>query len=397
MTIRVLVVDDSSFIRKRVAEILDYEEDIEVIAYAADGAEAVRKTLELKPDVITMDVEMPVMDGISATAQIMRECPTPILMFSVSTQAGAKATLDALEAGAMDFLPKQLHEINGDVEIAKRLLRVRVQGLGAQSARLKQQYQRRAAPAPPTPPAPPAPPAPASPPQSPSLPQRARVITPPAPLPLAKAQPTTAPVIPEIPAKPGRYQRNSLRDLRLVTIASSTGGPVALQKVLLEIPANFRTPILLVQHMPGSFTKSFAERLNQLCKIRVKEAEHGEEIKPGVAYLGPGGFQMELAEGARKTLVIRESREGEHYRPCADVTFNSIAKNFSGKVLAAVLTGMGSDGKLGAEKLKAAGASVWAQNEESCIVYGMPKAIVDGNLADAIFDLDEMAAELKSL
>ncbi|TAN46399.1 MAG: chemotaxis response regulator protein-glutamate methylesterase [Methylococcaceae bacterium] len=389
MTIRVLVVDDSSFIRKRVAEILDYEEDIEVIAYAADGAEAVRKTLEYKPDVITMDVEMPVMDGISATAQIMRECPTPILMFSVSTQSGAKATLDALEAGAMDFLPKQLHEINGDVEIAKRLLRVRVQGLGAQSARLKQQHQRRM-PAPAATAPPPVMPSPAPAPRA----RAARVIMP--PLPLVKVPPPQ-PSLPDVTAKPGRYQRNSLRDLRLVAIASSTGGPVALQKVLLDIPANFRTPILLVQHMPGSFTKSFADRLNQICKIRVKEAEHGEEIKPGVAYLGPGGFQMELSEGVRKTLVIRESREGENYRPCADVTFNSIAKNFSGKVLAAVLTGMGSDGRLGAEKLKAAGASVWAQNEESCIVYGMPKAIVDGNLADAVFDLDEMAAELKSL
>ncbi|WP_156302982.1 response regulator, partial [Methylogaea oryzae] len=139
MTIRVLVVDDSSFIRKRIAEILDQEQDIEIAGYAANGAEAVRKTQELRPDVITMDVEMPVMDGISATKQIMRDCPTPILMFSVSTQAGAKATLDALEAGAMDFLPKQLNEINGDVEVAKRLLRVRVLGLGGQSARFRQQ------------------------------------------------------------------------------------------------------------------------------------------------------------------------------------------------------------------------------------------------------------------
>ncbi|WP_303620954.1 chemotaxis protein CheB, partial [Methylogaea oryzae] len=194
-----------------------------------------------------------------------------------------------------------------------------------------------------------------------------------------------------------RFRRVGARDLRLVAIASSTGGPVALQKILLEIPATFPLPILLVQHMPGSFTKSFAERLNQICKIRVKEAEHGDELRAGVAYLAPGGFQMELSEGARKTLVVRESRAGENYRPCADVTFGSIAKNLSGKVLAVVLTGMGSDGKLGAEKLKAAGASVWAQNEESCIVYGMPKAIVDANLADGVFDLNEMANELKSL
>lgn len=387
MTIRVLVVDDSSFIRKRVAEILDQEDDIEVIGYAANGAEAVRKAADLRPDVITMDVEMPVMDGISATKQIMRECPAPILMFSVSTQSGAKATLDALEAGAMDFLPKQLNEINGDVEVAKRLLRVRVLGLGAQSARLRQQMQRLI-------PTPPMSSAPASTFRAAHAPIAAASPSAiPAPTPAFVPAPTPAVAARRAP----RYRRGSLRDLRLLVIASSTGGPVALQKVLLDMPAAFGAPIMLVQHMPGSFTKSFAERLNQLCKIRVKEAEHGEELKPGVAYLAPGGFQMELSEGARKTLVIRESREGENYRPCADITFASIAKNFSGKVLAVVLTGMGSDGKLGAIKLKETGANIWAQNEESCIVYGMPKAIVDANLADAVFDLNEMAIELKAL
>lgn len=342
MTIRVLVVDDSSFIRNRIAEILTQETGIEVVGYAANGVEAVRKTTELHPDVITMDVEMPVMDGISATKQIMRDCPTPILMFSVSTQAGAKATLDALEAGAMDFLPKHLNEINGDLDVAKHLLRIRVLGLGGQSPRLRQQ------------------------------------------------QPIT-------PVSLLRYSRANLRDLRLVVIAASTGGPVALQQILLGIPATFSVPILLVQHMPGNFTKSFAERLNQICNIRVKEAENGDELKPGVAYLAPGGFQMELAEGARKTLTVRESRPGETYRPCADITFSSVAKNFSGKVLAMVLTGMGADGKLGVEKLKAAGGCVWAQNEASCTVYGMPKAIVDAHLADTVFDLNEMALELKSL
>lgn len=389
MTIRVLVVDDSSFIRKRVAEILEQESDIEVAGYAANGAEAIRKATDLRPDVITMDVEMPVMDGISATAQIMRECPTPILMFSVSTQAGAKATLDALEAGAMDFLPKQLNEINGDVEMAKRLLRVRVLGLGAQASRLRQQVKRTPAPFMPPPPPPPA----ATPPAA--TPRFARPA--PAPAPFPPPAPA-APAPSAAPPRPPRFRRGSLRDVRLVAIASSTGGPVALQKVLLEIPESFNAPILLVQHMPGNFTKSFAERLNQLCKIRVKEAENGEELRPGTAYLAPGGFQMELSEGMRKTLLIRESRDGENYRPCADVTFSSIAKNFSaGKVLAAVLTGMGSDGKLGAEKLKATGSTIWAQSEDSCIVYGMPKAIVDGKLADAVFDLDEMAAELKAL
>ncbi|HYE36801.1 chemotaxis response regulator protein-glutamate methylesterase [Methylocaldum sp.] len=349
MTIRVLVVDDSGFIRRRLTEILSIDSDMEVVGSAANGAEAVQKAASLNPDVITMDVDMPVMDGITAARQIMRDQPTPILMFSSSTKAGAKATLDALEAGAMDFMPKQLHEISGDQDMAKRILRRRVRDLAEHAARLRRSGRL-------------------------TRPVTARPVTRPA---AAKAQ---------------------IRDFRLLVIAASTGGPVAIQKILTQIPETASVPIILIQHMPGNFTASFAERLDQLCRIRVKEAQDGDELRPGVALLAPGGFQLELSEHrARKTIVIRESGNGEHFRPSADVTFSSIAKSMPGKVLTIVLTGMGSDGKLGAEKLKAKGAVVWAQNEQSCVVYGMPKAIVDGNLADCIYDLDDMADELKNL
>ncbi len=342
MAIRVLVVDDSSFMRNRLTEILNEDRELEVVGSAGNGLDAIRMAAELNPDVITMDVEMPVMDGITAVRRIMRARPTPILMFSVSTQAGAKATLDALDAGAMDFMPKQLHEIGGDKETAKSLLRRRIRELARHKAKLRS----------PMPP---------------------------------KARPRPAPA----------PSRSRVKGIGLIAIAASTGGPIAIQKILARLPANLPVPVLVVQHMPGNFTGSFAERLNQICAIEVREARHGDELRSGTALLAPGGMQMELGEqGIRKAVSIREGVDGEYFRPSADVTFSSIARAAPGKVLAIVLTGMGSDGRLGAAQLKAKGAAIWAQNEASCVVYGMPKAIVDARLADAVYDLDDMADEL---
>lgn len=349
MAIRVLVVDDSSFMRSRLTEIFRGDPAMEVVGSARDGQEAVRLAIELGPDVITMDVEMPVMDGIEAVRRIMRERPTPILMFSVSTQAGAKATLDALDAGAMDFMPKQLHEISGDKETAQLLLRKRVRDLAQQGARLR--GSRLALPA----------------------------IHPP-----RRNDARTAP----------RPEAGALRGINLLAIAASTGGPVALQKILTKLPAKLPIPVVMVQHMPGNFTGSFAERLNQVCALEVKEARDGDELRPGTALLAPGGVQMELAERSPRRIAIREPLPGEYFRPSADVTFGSIARHFTGRTLALVLTGMGSDGKIGAAALKAKGGAVWAQSEASCVVYGMPRAIVEGGLADAVFDLDAMGEEL---
>lgn len=361
MKVRVLVVDDSKFFRRRVAEIINENADIEVVGQAENGNEAIQRTAELHPDVITMDIEMPVMDGITAVRRIMAQHPTPIVMFSSLTTEGAKATLDALDAGAADFLPKRFEDIAKDKEEAKRLLCDKIRLLARRG----------------TPPRPGAAPAP--------------------PKAIAKPPPPSAPKSPKTDVeKPGSTAHapppNSRPPLKgpvkLLAIGTSTGGPVALQKVLAELPADFPLPVLVVQHMPGTFTPAFSQRLNQTCNISVKEAATGDVLKPGCAYVAPGGQQMVLDPRAPiPTIKIMEGDPALNYKPSVDVTFNSINERFNGKVLAIILTGMGADGREGTRALKAKGAEVWAQNEHSCVVYGMPAAVVDAGLADRVYDL----------
>ncbi|RFQ38349.1 chemotaxis-specific protein-glutamate methyltransferase CheB, partial [Pseudomonas sp. ATCC 13867] len=179
---------------------------------------------------------------------------------------------------------------------------------------------------------------------------------------------------------------------RLVAIGTSTGGPVALQRVLTQLPANFPAPLVLIQHMPAAFTKAFAERLDKLCRITVKEAEDGDLLRPGVALLAPGGKQMMV--DARGAIRILPGDERLNYKPCVDVTFGSASKAYGDKVLAVVLTGMGADGREGARMLKQGGAQVWAQDEASCVIYGMPMAIAKAGLADAVYSLDDIGRHL---
>lgn len=356
MAVRVLVVDDSGFFRRRVIEILEADPLLEVIGSAQNGQEAIEQTEKLKPDVITMDIEMPVLDGISATRKIMAATPTPVIMFSSLTTDGAKATLDALDAGALDFLPKRFEDIAKDKEEAKKLLCERVRSLARKPvSRITQQSTPRT-----------------------SAPAVARP---------AVSRPATAVPAPAVAPRRGMAKGG----IKLLAIGTSTGGPVALQKVLIALPANFPVPILLVQHMPGTFTPAFAQRLNQACAISVKQAEDGDALKPGVAYLAPGGMQM-LLDGRAGNPVIKvmESDPSLTYKPSVDITFRSITKFFPKETLAVVLTGMGADGREGARALKQAGSIIWAQDEASCVVYGMPAAIVDAGLADEVIGLDSM-------
>ena len=181
----------------------------------------------------------------------------------------------------------------------------------------------------------------------------------------------------------------------MVAIGTSTGGPVALQKVLTELPASFPAPIVLIQHMPASFTPAFAERLNRLCRIEVRQAEDGDVLRPGLALLAPGGKQMMIENRSGQARVrILASDERLNYKPCVDITFGSAAKSFHDKVLAVVLTGMGADGREGARLLKQSGSQVWAQDEASCVIYGMPMAVVKANLSDAVYSLDDIGRHL---
>ncbi len=353
MAVSVLVVDDSSFIRKRICEILEADGHIEVIGAASNGREAVAMAQDLRPDVITMDVEMPVMDGITAVRHIMSQRPCPILMFSSLTTKGAQATLDALEAGAVDFLPKNMDDISTDREFAKRQLRARVRLIGARGLDEKR--------------------------------------------PLA-AEPVSRPERSPGASHAGEALRAGvdLNRYELLLIGTSTGGPAALPRVLSQLPSDFPLPIVLLQHMPGSFTPPFAQRLDNLCQIAVKHAADRDRLTSGVAVLAPGGAQLEIERKAGAYIVrVREATKEQTYKPCVDMTFASAARAVNGKVLAIVLTGMGADGREGAKELKEKGATIWAQDEATCVVAGMPVAVAEAGLADRVLPLDEIGALLR--
>lgn len=390
MTIRVLVVDDSSFFRRRLTEILSQDAELEVIATANNGKEAVEKALALRPDVITMDIEMPVMDGIQAVREILKVQRTPILMFSSLTHEGAKATLDALEAGAIDFLPKKFEDIARDKAEAADVLRQRVKTVARRRV-----ISRPSSLAGTT---------------SSALPSR----TPSSPAAGASAIPARAPLAQSLAARAlaeraelqNRAERTethrsgsfdaSGKSYKLVAIGTSTGGPVALQQIITALPANFPLPIVLVQHMPAAFTGAFASRLNGLAKIEVKEAADNDVLRPGVAYLAPGGKQM-LLDGNENQARLRVREDDSPritFKPSVDITFGTAAKVFNDKVLAIILTGMGSDGREGCRLLKQSGARIWAQDEASCVVYGMPQAVTAAGLTDLEVALSDVAARI---
>lgn len=348
MPISVLVVDDSSFFRQQIITILRGNAEITVVGTASHGREAVDKAIQLKPDVITMDYEMPVMDGISAVREIMAKQPTAILMLSSLTTAGARVTLDALDAGALDYLPKFRESITQNEQLKKQLVDKII-------AVAKQ--------------------------------RKASTST------LSGAPSTTRTAAAPTERKSTKVSLSRKPDL--IMIGTSTGGPVALQRVLTQLPGSLRVPILLIQHMPEAFTGPFAERLDRQCQIRVAEAKDGSMLEPGLALLAPGGKQMMLS--ARNSVRIMAGDERLNYKPSVDLTFGSAIKYFNDRVLAIVLTGMGADGREGARLLKQAGSHVWTQDSASCVIDGMPASVRNAGLSDADIPLDDIAKSIVSV
>jgi two-component system chemotaxis response regulator CheB len=324
-----------------------------VIDVAVNGIEAVKKAKELKPDVITMDIEMPLLNGIEAVKQIMANSPTSILMFSSLTHQGAKATLEALDAGALDFLPKKFNEIANTSSDAGSVLKQRVLEIAAKRGgrRTRSTLKKEIKP----------------------LNNAGKRIQ------------TSEKTIDTTRNQTARsvYNKASGKTYKLLAIGTSTGGPVALQKILTQFPSDFPLPIVMVQHMPAAFTKAFATRLDSLCNISVKEAENGDVLKAGCAYLAPGGKQMVLEgkDNNAKIKILEDNSSRITFKPSVDITFGSAAKIFSENVLAIILTGMGSDGRDGSRMLKSKGSIIWSQDEDSCVVYGMPQAVASAGIS----------------
>lgn len=351
--IRVLIVDDSAFMRKSISYILESSGEIEIVGTAKNGQEGFEMLLKLKPDLVTLDVEMPVMNGLDTLKKIMSEAPTPVIMLSSLTAEGTETTLKALSLGAVDFLAKDLVNINsGLLNIQKELV-----------AKIKSIHSQR------------------------SLTFRLSRISNRLPEPDKKKVTHTSSSIVKPPF-----------EIKAVLIGISTGGPLSLQKVIPELNQKIPVPIFIVQHMPPMFTKSLSERLDKLSPIAVKEAEDRESIVPSQVYIGQGGKHMIVEKNTGGLHIkISENPADSLYKPCVDVTLNSLIDHFGKQVFAIIMTGMGKDGYEAVKRLKQIGGYSVAQDEESCVVFGMPKALVDNNLADAVLPLDSIANQINRL
>lgn len=364
MAIGVLVVDDSSFFRQQICKLINSFGDFEVIGTAINGADAIKKVVSLNPSIITMDYEMPGMDGITAIREIMSQNPTPILMLSSLSYDGAKITLDALDAGAADFLLKDFESFAKATTSTQNEFYKRLKALTQGNAKPSPADIKKAVPSAGT-----------------------------TPSSLLEKPNSTAKIVSGIGSKSVHRPKNiaSLGQFDCLIIGCSTGGPAALTRLLTSAKSDFPLPIVIGLHMPEYFTETFAKRLNNISKLRVKEAVSGDQLKRGTVLLAPGGRQLVFDNKNNGSVKVVPNNSKLEYAPCVDVLFASAAKDLKIKTLSLVLTGMGSDGRDGAKLLKKQGATIWAQDEASSVVFGMPGSLVKEGLADSVLSLDVLA------
>lgn len=412
--IRLLLVDDSPLIRKLLSKILGLDPMIEVAATATNGREALDVIDDVDPDLVVLDVEMPVMDGLTTLPLLKRRRPDiPVVMFSTLTASGASATLDALTGGADDYVtkPSNTGSFARTAEEVRDELAPRIKALVARRRRMGAPVVRRATPdgssrpvedvAPsPSPSGPTAGRVPTGPSTSPTSPSSASADRP------ARAIPSRT-AFSAVPATPARVQApvpmavtlepTGLRPEAIV-IAVSTGGPDALHRLLPAIPSSLSVPILIVQHMPALFTRMLAERLDKVCALSVREGVHGATPRGGEVWLAPGGSHMVLARvSGTVQIILADGPPVQSCKPAADPLFESAARVHGSRVLGVVLTGMGSDGLGGARVVRAAGGTVICQDESSSVVWGMPGAVTEAGLAHHVIPLDQLAGALTGL
>lgn len=341
--VKVLVVDDSGFVRSVISQELETDPEIEIVGTARDGIDAIEKVKRLRPDVVTMDIIMPEMDGLTALEHIMKEAPTPVVMLSALTTSGAEVTIKALELGAVDFFlkPSVLSPL-GDADSKAELI-----------AKIK---------------------------------MAARTI-------VSKGT-APYPYPPTKPVKAGQRTHAGKKPNRVVVIGSSTGGPRALMQVIPSLPANINAAVLVVQHMPSLFTRSLAERLDSLSKLSVREAQEGDEIERCQVLVAPGDHHMEVNHGH---IQLHRGPPVLGVRPCIDITMESVAKAFGDRSLGVILTGMGTDGTRGSALIKAFGGEIIVEDESTCVVNGMPMSVVRAGYADYIVPIHDMALKIAEI
>jgi two-component system chemotaxis response regulator CheB len=354
--VKVIVIDDSAFMRKSLTLMLESDPEIRVIGTARDGNEGIEKISTLKPDIVTLDIDMPGMDGLTALKIIMDQMPVPVLMVSSLTTESAQATMQALDLGAVDFIPKDLSYISINIRNIKGELVEKVKQI-ARSRLVQTRFRMR------------------------------RLV-----------QSSHSKTVQNKPKPKNISFESVVLKFNAVVLGVSTGGPQALLNIIPQLPEHFPLGVGIVQHMPPHFTRTLAERLNSISKVHVKEAEHGEAFEPGKVLIAPGGKQMAFCNnGSRVTIEISDGPADIVYRPSVNIMMTSAAAAFQGPLLGIIMTGMGKDGIEGLQHIRSKGGYVIGQDEESCVVYGMPRAAHEEGLVDSMLSLDNIAVALERL